>query len=88
MKRAIFDLYENPSNRFKMFKDGELVYTDNIGSAESTREELRDMMGQTDRPVDELAALLCTALLQPWEENKQATVDSEYLDLNVEKINR
>ena len=90
MKRAIFDLYENPCNRFKMFKDGELVYTDNIGTADSTREELREMFGNDDDSVvlDHLAGLLCTALLQPWEELKHASVDSEYLDLNVDKIHR
>lgn len=88
MKRAIFDLFDNPCNRFKMFKDGELFYTDNIGSAESTREELKEMFGGTERPVDHLAALLCTALLQPWEEVPRAEVDSDYLDLNVDKIHR
>ena len=35
MKRAIFDLFESPHNRFKVFKDGHLIYTDKIGLQEN-----------------------------------------------------
>ena len=42
MKRAIFDLFESPHNRFKIFKDGELVYTEKIGHQEEVDGLLND----------------------------------------------
>ena len=42
MKRAIFDLFESPHNRFKIFKDGELVYTEKIGHQEEVDGILND----------------------------------------------
>ena len=42
MKRAIFELFESPHNRFKVFKDGELVYTEKIGHQEDVDALLND----------------------------------------------
>lgn len=40
MKRAILDLYENPHNRFKIFKNGQMMYTDKIGNHAEVDQEL------------------------------------------------
>jgi hypothetical protein len=79
MKRAIFDLCENPCNRFKLFKDGDIVYTNNVGSLGDMEKELSSWFGiseefssakGTSKSLDYLSALLCTALLSPIEEQK------------------
>ena len=70
MKRAIFDLCENPCNRFKLFKDGDLVYTNNVGSLEGMERELESWFGKSGSSLDQLSALLCSALLSPLEDQK------------------
>ena len=39
MKNAIFDLFEKPHNRFKIFKNGRMLYTERTGTAESVQRE-------------------------------------------------
>ena len=41
MKRAILDLYENPHNRFKIFKNGQMMYTEKIGNQADVDQHLR-----------------------------------------------
>ena len=82
MKRAIFDLYENPNNRFKLFLDGRTVYTESIGELGDAEEAAAKFFGMlqngtsrrhplkkkgSPEALDMLAALLCSALLAPLE---------------------
>lgn len=87
MKRALFDLYEAPNNRFKLFKNGDLVYTESIGSADAMEEEMNRVFG-SDKSLDHLAALLCTALLSPIESQKSVAVKEEFVSLDPKLLKR
>ncbi len=68
MKRAIFDLYENPHNRFKVFRNGDLIYTDKKGEPDDMDKTLADFFGVSNlghhgSGINSLAAMLCTVLL-------------------------
>lgn len=93
MKRAIFDLFEFPCNRFKVFRNGDLIYTENIGTARTVETELNHFLGLESHdgssdPVDFMAALLCTALLSPLEETKDIEVMESYVNLDVSCAHR
>ncbi len=80
MKRALFDLYENPNNRFKLFRNGRTIYTESIGQLRDAEEAMTELFlgncrveaaksdGSGQGALDMLAALLCSALLAPLEE--------------------
>lgn len=70
MKRAIFDLCDNPCNRFKLFKNGKLLYTQDVGNKEVMMNTIKEWFGVQDHGLDLLAALLCTTLLSPIEEQR------------------
>lgn len=62
MKRAIYDLMDSPHNRFKLFKEGQLLYTEHVGCKGEAEQVLNEWFEQ-DNGLDHLAALVCTALL-------------------------
>lgn len=89
MKRAIFDLCDNPCNRFKLFRNGNLVYTDNIGSISDMEKELSKLFGNPkSNSLDLLSALLCTALLSPMEDPKPISVREDFVPIRPESIGR
>ena len=74
MKRAILDLYENPHNRFKIFKNGQMMYTEKIGNQADVDQQLRHFFNDYDddntndelpdgNGINFLASMLCSALL-------------------------
>ena len=85
MKNAIFDLFERPHNRFKVFKNGRILYTESSGSPKQLQEELQRWLGPKNttqtQPKDDgknihrLASLLCTALLAPIENSSSNPKD-------------
>lgn len=62
MKRALFDLYENPHNRFKVFHNGHLVYTEKVGQKPQVDDILSSFFGLKNG-VNVLASVLSAALL-------------------------
>ncbi|TRY63503.1 hypothetical protein TCAL_00402 [Tigriopus californicus] len=91
MKRAIFDLFEFPCNRFKVFRNGGLIYTENIGTAPDVENELSQWLEldpHDSDAVDLMAALLCTALLSPLEETKEIDVMESLVSLDVSDSDR
>ncbi len=65
MKRALFDLYENPHNRFKIFLNGDLRYTEKVGDKNQVNEMLANFF-QPQNPNEGrniLASALTGALL-------------------------
>ena len=90
MKKAIFDLFERPHNRFKVFKNGQLLYTESVGNSKSLAEEIQNWLGpepiKTSNSKDDgknihrLASLLCTALLSPIENDNTCHDGSLQLD--------
>lgn len=80
MKRAIFDLHENPHNRFKVFHNGELKYTDKIGTKSDLDSILKYFFGQeSSSGINTLSSALISALLG------QVQVKSELLNLMPSK---
>ena len=77
MKTAIFDLFERPHNRFKVFKNGRILYTESTGNPQTLQQELQAWLGpktenegkmkDDGKNIHRLASLLCTALLSPFE---------------------
>jgi len=91
MKRAIFDLYEKPSNRFKLFKNGRLIYTENAGLKAEMEDELAAFLGAAaERALDALSALLLTTLLSPLEQevNSPREVDESFMKLDHKSLPR
>ena len=86
MKNAIFDLFERPHNRFKVFKNGRILYTESVGNPNILQQEIQTWLGPSSgdqiKSVDDgknihrLATLLCTALLAPIENGELATANS------------
>ena len=74
MKRALFDLYESPHNRFKIFKNGQLIYTETTGHKDDLEETLSQFF-QHPEGINTLASVLCSALLG------RTQVKSELLNL-------
>ena len=62
MKRALFDLYESPHNRFKVFKNGQLIYTEKIGEKDELEETLSQFF-ERQEGINTLASVLCSTLL-------------------------
>jgi hypothetical protein len=62
MKRALFDLYESPHNRFKVFKNGQLIYTEKIGEKDQLEETLCQFF-ERQEGINTLASVLCSTLL-------------------------
>lgn len=76
VKKAVFDLYDNPHNRFKIFKNGQLIYTEKIGDPDDINEDLKSFFeGSDSGGINALASVLCAALLN------QSVVTSELLNL-------
>ena len=94
MKNAIFDLFEKPHNRFKIFKNGRMLYTESTGTTESVQRELQCWLGpKTDlkeeikddgKNIHRLASLLCTALLSPIEVDETRITD--FITSNTENM--
>lgn len=80
MKRALFDLYESPHNRFKVFKNGKLIYTETTGHKDQL-EEILSQFFQREEGINTLASLLCSALLG------QTQIKPELLNLLPSKKN-
>ena len=86
MKNAIFDLFERPHNRFKVFKNGRILYTESAGNPNILQQEIQTWLGPSSRDqiksfddgknIHRLASLLCTALLAPIENNELTTANS------------
>ena len=86
MKNAIFDLFERPHNRFKVFKNGRILYTESAGNPNILQQEIQTWLGPTSRDqiksvddgknIHRLATLLCTALLAPIENGELTTANS------------
>ena len=93
MKNAIFDLFERPHNRFKVFKNGRILYTESAGHPNHLQEELQRWLGPINatqsqakddgKNIHRLASLLCTSLLAPIEDDNSNS--KEYLALNSRK---
>ncbi len=94
MKRALFHLYENPNNRFKLFRDGRIIYTEGIGSLSDVEAAAEHFFGSVNgtrhhgEPLDLLTALLCSALLAPLEEGGTWPVDEEFVSLDPSTASR
>lgn len=96
MKRAVFDLFENPHNRFKIYKDGDLIYTENKGDPLVVEKDLRKWLlgndqekdsSNTARGLHHLASLLCVVLLtnfEPTSKDKHSIVTDDWIDLQLE----
>ena len=94
MKKAIFDLFERPHNRFKVFKNGQLLYTESVGNPKCLQEDLQEWLGpgsdktscskDDGKNIHRLASLLCTALLSPIE--KDNSCHHESLQINNESV--
>ena len=93
MKNAIFDLFERPHNRFKVFKNGRILYTESAGNPNILQQEIQTWLGPSSRDqiksvddgknIHRLATLLCTALLAPIENGELTTANSTiFLDRN------
>ena len=90
MKKAIFDLFERPHNRFKVFKNGQLLYTESVGNHKSLKEEIQNWLGPESSKTSDLkddgnnihrlSSLLCTALLAPIENDNSCHDESLQLD--------
>ena len=90
MKKAIFDLFERPHNRFKVFKNGQLLYTESVGNHNSLKEEIQNWLGPESykssdskddgNNIHRLSSLLCTALLAPIENDNSCQDESLQLD--------
>ena len=91
MKDAIFDLFERPHNRFKIFKNGRMLYTEHTGNAQTLQQELQRWLGPKTNAADaelkddgknihRLSSLLCTALLSPIENDNSHPLDSVSLN--------
>ena len=67
MKRAIFDLFESPHNRFKVFRDGQLIYTEKIGHQEEVdallNEYFKGTKNDSGSGTNRLASILIAAML-------------------------
>lgn len=87
MKRAIFDLYEEPHNRFKLFKNGDLIYTNEVGSMSDMEKELSLFFGTSQKVLECLTALLCTSLLLPLDGAKNSVME-EFIELLPDKVFR
>ena len=86
MKQAIFDLFEDPHNRFKIFKNGEWFYTETFGSKNEAQRELQDWFGaKEDDTVNRLASLICTSLLSNVGSKSKFEVSKELLDCQPTK---
>jgi len=88
MKKAVFDLFEAPCNRFKAFKNGEMVYTDSVGSLDAVAAEMRPFLGDDDSKggvLDRLAAMICSALTAPFDGKQEADirVPATLVDMDV-----
>ena len=67
--------------RFKAFKNGEMVYTDSVGSLDAVAAEMRPFLGDDDSKggvLDRLAAMICSALTAPFD-GKQVKRCLEYM---------
>ena len=58
--------------RFKAFKNGEIVYTESVGSLDALAAEMRPFLGGNDDDsgggvLDRLAAMICSALTAPFD---------------------
>jgi len=90
MKKAIFDLFERPHNRFKVFKNGQLLYTESVGNHNSLQEEIQNWLGPESyktldskddgNNIHRLSSLLCTALLAPIENDNCCHDESLQID--------
>ena len=90
MKKAIFDLFERPHNRFKVFKNGQLLYTESVGNPNTLKEEIQNWLGPESykasnlkddgNNIHRLSSLLCTALLAPIENDNSCHDESLRLD--------
>ena len=86
MKKAIFDLFERPHNRFKVFKNGQLLYTESVGNHNTLKEEIQSWLGPESykasnvkddgNNIHRLSSLLCTALLAPIENDNSCQDES------------
>ena len=81
MKRALHDLYESPHNRFKVFKNGQLIYTENFGHKDALNDTLTSFFGVSKSPqnndgINILTSLLCSTFLG------QNQVKSDLLNLS------
>ena len=85
MKKAIFDLFERPFNRFKIFRNGKVLYTETRGEQASLQQEIQGWLGPTSndgkvkddgKNIHRLASLLCTALLCPIEKDDLSANES------------
>ena len=72
MKRALSNLYTDPHNRFKIFKNGRFLLAESCPHRKPHVErELAEWMGNDDGDeqqggvVNRLSSLVCTALLAP-----------------------
>ena len=70
MKRAMANLYKDPHNRFKMFKNGCWLMAQNFGQKSQVEQELAKWMGldvdsqvNGDDVINKLSSMVCTALL-------------------------
>ena len=84
MKRAILDLYENPHNRFKIFKNGQMMYTEKIGNQADVDQQLSQFFDLPQNKPDGtginlLASILCASVLG------QSTLNSELVSMVPEK---
>ena len=70
--------------RFKAFKNGEIVYTESVGSLDALAAEMRPFLGGSDDDsggvLDRLAAMICSALTAPFDGKQVRTGNIRYND--------
>ena len=70
--------------RFKAFKNGEIVYTESVGSLDALAAEMRPFLGGSDDDsggvLDRLAAMICSALTAPFDGKQVKAGNICYID--------
>ncbi|XP_040568205.1 inositol-pentakisphosphate 2-kinase [Lepeophtheirus salmonis] len=94
-KRALYDLYDYSHGRFKVFKNGKVLYNEESKSPEIMEEELKDFFGH-ERSEKDVRNYLCSLLISsllgfdscdefinliPWERSHKLKCDDSHVPL-------
>lgn len=79
MNRALTSLLHSPQNNFKIFKDGSVVYDDNVAGEESLRRIFQDWLsGEEEDPLEMFQELTRHALTRSFDvDNEERVVRAE-----------
>jgi hypothetical protein len=68
-----------------VFKNGKLVFTENVSNLSALDSEMKTFFGTEDARLDHLAAMICTALMAPFDGKQESdvSVSQDLVDLDV-----